>query len=188
MVKEHFFVVGFTHVMPWGHDHLLFIICLFFVQKTFSDLSLLSLCFTLAHSITLAAGYFKIIVIPPPVAEPLIALSIVVLAFFRMKGSAQMKFPFFSVFVFGLLHGSGFAGALNTELDKSYSWFAPLLMFNLGIEVAQFSLLACMFILFAVAFKKNESKMEKPSRIICGICAMVGMFLFVSRLIEFFFR
>jgi hypothetical protein len=45
-----------------------------------------------------------------------------------------------------------------------------------------------MFILFAVAFKKNESKMEKPSRIICGICAMVGMFLFVSRLIEFFFR
>lgn len=185
-MKEHFFITGFTHVIPWGYDHLLFIICLFFVQKSFKDLSLLSLSFTLAHSITLAAGYFKLILVPPPVTEPLIALSIVVLAYLRMKEGPSFKFPFITVFLFGLLHGSGFAGALSAELDRGYSWFAPLLLFNLGIEAAQFFILAFMYILFHEVMKKNEQEMQTITKIICGLCAAAGMFLFVSRLIETF--
>jgi hypothetical protein len=134
---------GFLHVLPLGLDHVLFVMGLFFYQWKWRPLLWQSLAFTMAHTTTLglaAAGWVRI---SGGWVEPLIALSLVVIAVenLRSKGAANYPLRLAVVFGFGLIHGLGFAGALAVWFKPGDGFLPALLSANLGVEVAQVSLL-----------------------------------------------
>jgi len=125
--------IGFEHILPLGLDHILFVVGLFLLSTQLRPLLLQITAFTLAHTVTLALGMLGIITIPGSIVEPIIAASIVYVAVenILMKGLSPWR-PFI-VFVFGLLHGLGFAGVL-TEFGIPSGQFLPALIgFNIGV-------------------------------------------------------
>jgi HupE / UreJ protein len=137
-----YLVFGFTHILPNGIDHVLFVLGLYLGARSFKSLLVLVTCFTLAHSITLGMASLNIIHLPGNIVEPLIAASIVWVGVenFFIKQTAAYRPAL--VFGFGLLHGLGFASALS-ELDLPQTNFLlALLSFNVGIELGQLSVIA----------------------------------------------
>ena len=112
---------GFVHVLPDGLDHVLFVIGLFLFSRKAKPLLLQVTAFTIAHTITIALASLNFIVISPSIVEPLIALSIALLAVenvLQRKFALVFSFRLATVFIFGLFHGLGFAGvsSLNPSL------------------------------------------------------------------------
>lgn len=139
--------LGFTHVM--GADHILFVLGLFLLVPNWRALMGQSLLFTLAHSITLALAVFGVVHVPGKIVENLIAVSI---AWVGIENLVVHKFGrqrMILVFCFGLLHGLGFASVLADKLGNipRDQLTGPLLGFNVGVELAQISVLALAFII-----------------------------------------
>jgi len=135
-----YFSLGTKHLLS-GVDHILFVIGLMFFVSGFPSLLKTITAFTVAHSITLAASTLKSIHLPQAPVEASIMLSILFLA---VEASAPnrsrtltARMPWLIAFVFGLLHGFGFAGALQDIGLPVGATAAALLLFNLGIEFGQ---------------------------------------------------
>lgn len=128
---------GIEHIWA-GADHLLFIFALVLGMQSFRALCRVTLTFTLAHSLTLALAATGIVTPPAALVEPLIAASI---AFVAFENATRRRSRTATVFAFGLIHGFGFAGALE-EVGLT-SWERPeaLALFNLGVELGQLGLL-----------------------------------------------
>ena len=131
-----FLALGVEHILI-GYDHILFLLALLVVGGSFWTAAGIITSFTVAHSITLALATFDLVQLPSSVVEPLIAASIVYVGFenlFRRRPSRRWLLTF----AFGLIHGLGFAAVLR-ELGVGVggSVVAPLLGFNLGVEVGQ---------------------------------------------------
>ena len=122
--------------------------------------------FTLAHSITLGLATFGYVSLPPPPVEALIALSILLIAAESIRirhnqHSLTTKWPWLVAFIFGLLHGFGFAGALKDIGLPQVDVPAALLFFNLGVELGQLFFITA--ILGTVAITKHLIKVPKPA-------------------------
>jgi hypothetical protein len=129
--------LGFTHIVPKGLDHVLFVVGLFLLSRRWRSLLWQVSAFTIAHSITLGLSMYGLVSLPSSVAEPLIALSIAYVAVENMILSELKAWRVALVFTFGLLHGMGFAGVL-TELGLPRGQFATALVgFNIGVEAGQ---------------------------------------------------
>jgi len=107
-----YMLIGFQHIIPLGFDHILFITCVFFLNTDLKKVIIQASMFTLAHSITLGLAMYGIIRPPANVVEPLIAISIVFLAIENMVSDKVKPWRLVMVFLFGMVHGMGFAGAL----------------------------------------------------------------------------
>ncbi len=147
---------GFIHVIPSGVDHLLFILGFCLCAKKLKHILYYSLLFTFAHSLSLAAMVSGLI--PPlgPWIEVIIALSILwvgIEALFNI--SKGRKTIAISLFIFGLIHGMGFAGALGSGLSSQH-FLLPLLGANLGIELAQILIMAGYALLFYLLRKRKN--------------------------------
>ena len=123
---------GFEHIIPKGLDHILFVLGLFFSCLQFRSLLLQVTAFTIAHSITLLLAGLGLIQIPGSIIEPLIALSIVWIAIENCISKEPSRWRFLVVFIFGLLHGIGFASVLNyygfakmTKCETQPIWWTP---------------------------------------------------------------
>ncbi len=138
-----FVVDGFWHILQ-GTDHLLFIACLVIPFRRLRPVVVMATAFTLAHSLTLAVsalGYAPKALWFVPCVELLIAASIVALALENMLGASTRR-RWVAAFVFGLVHGFGFAFALGESLQFAGSHLATaLLAFNVGVECGQLALL-----------------------------------------------
>jgi hydrogenase/urease accessory protein HupE len=144
-----FFVKGFLHVLPLGLDHILFVLGLFLLSRQWKPLLWQVTAFTLAHSVTLALAALNMVKAPSSVVEPIIAASIVAVAVENIFHPKYSVWRLLVVFGFGLIHGLGFAGALN-ELDLPRSAFTVgLVGFNFGVEGGQLAVIslamACTF-------------------------------------------
>ena len=146
-----FFRDGVHHILI-GYDHVLFLICLLLPavlrrrdggwqpvgtwrEAVWPMLGLVTM-FTIAHSMTLALASFKLITISPRVIEPAIAITIIVAALDNLHPLLRGRRKLFA-FLFGLIHGFGFASVLG-ELELPALGFASaLFQFNLGVEVGQ---------------------------------------------------
>lgn len=133
--------LGVLHIWT-GVDHLLFVAGLLLLVSRRSDLVKTITAFTLAHSITLAAASLRLVSVPAAPVEALIALSILYLGvelvhLRRGRAGLASHFPWLVAFVFGLLHGFGFAGALGEVGLPPHAIPAALLFFNVGIEIGQ---------------------------------------------------
>ena len=133
---------GFVHVVPLGMDHILFVLGLFLLSRHWKPLLLQVTAFTLAHTLTLGLAATGTVQVPASVVEPIIAGSIVAIALENIFYPRYTPWRLLVVFVFGLVHGLGFAGALS-QLDLPASaLLVGLLGFNLGVELGQLTVIA----------------------------------------------
>jgi hydrogenase/urease accessory protein HupE len=152
--------LGFEHLIL-GFDHILFIIALVLLIRTPLGLFKVVTSFTFAHSITLALATLGLVQLPQASVEAVIALSIVFLAVElikskEVKDTILLKYPWAITFVFGLLHGFGFAGALVEIGLPTRSAAAALFFFNVGIELGQLMIVGA--ILSAMALSRPLAK------------------------------
>ena len=141
-----YLALGFTHIVPKGLDHMLFVLGIFLLTRRLRSVLWQVSAFTIAHSITLGLSIYGVIAVPPSVVEPLIALSIAYVAIENLLMTELKPWRVGLVFAFGLLHGMGFAGALK-ELGLPRSEFVTaLLTFNLGVEAGQLTVIAAAFL------------------------------------------
>jgi hypothetical protein len=137
-----YLALGFVHILPRGLDHILFVLGLFLLRARLRPVLLQVTTFTVAHSLTLALSLYAVVSLPARVVEPLIALSIVYVAVENLRTRTLTPWRLALVFLFGLLHGLGFAGVL-TGLQLPRADFAvALLGFNLGVEAGQLTVIA----------------------------------------------
>jgi hypothetical protein len=130
--------VGFAHILPKGWDHVLFVTALSLgAGRNWRRLVLELSLFTAAHTLTLALGALDVVLVAPRVIEPLIAASIGYVAAENLLGRTAPRSRLLIVFVFGLVHGQGFAGALSQLALPSSALVSALLGFNLGVELGQ---------------------------------------------------
>ena len=120
---------GFGHVIPAGLDHILFVLGLFLLGRSWGPLLWQVSAFTLAHSATLALVTLGQVSASPKVVEPLIAASIALVAFENIWKPVYSLRRLLVVFAFGLVHGLGFAGGLNDLMATALGMraTAPLL-------------------------------------------------------------
>jgi hydrogenase/urease accessory protein HupE len=133
--------LGIEHIL-FGFDHLLFVLALVILVKTWSRVAITVTAFTIAHSITLAVATLGFVNVPGPPVEATIALSIMlvsveILNARRGKPSLTARLPWLVAFSFGLLHGFGFAGALAEVGLPQHAIPVALLFFNIGVEIGQ---------------------------------------------------
>ena len=139
--------LGFTHIVPNGLDHMLFVLGLFLLNPRWRAVLWQVSAFTIAHSITLGLSMYGLIGLPPTIVEPLIALSIIYVAVENLMRSELTPWRVGLVFAFGLLHGMGFAGVL-TELGLPRAEFmTALVAFNAGVEAGQLVVITTAFAL-----------------------------------------
>ena len=176
-----FVSVGFAHIIPMGLDHIVFVIGLFLLSQRLRPLLIQVTAFTLAHSITLALAMTGTVSAPGSIVEPLIAASIVFVAVENVMSDKLSRLRPIIVFLFGLLHGLGFAGAL-TEFGLAKGDFWPgLIGFNIGVELGQLAVIAICFALFGYWFRDKpwyRSRITIPASI---AIATLGTFWFVER-------
>lgn len=141
-------ILGVQHILT-GIDHLLFVASLLFLVGFRRRLIGTITAFTLAHSITLACSAFGWLTLRPPPVEASIAMSIVLVASeaLRQEASLARRVPALVSFLFGLVHGLGFAGALkDIGLPQSHLPLA-LLTFNVGVEIGQLLMVLLVYLL-----------------------------------------
>ncbi|MGY9049658.1 hypothetical protein P775_14855 [Puniceibacterium antarcticum] len=154
--------VGFDHILPKGLDHILFVLGLFFLSTHIAPLLWQVSAFTLAHTVTLALGAAGWVTVPGSIVEPLIAASIVFVAIENILSDGLSRWRPLVVFLFGLLHGLGFASVLG-DFGLPAGQFVPALIgFNLGVELGQLTVIALAFLLVFVALRVDEN--ETPPR------------------------
>ena len=140
-------ILGFEHIVPKGTDHILFVLGLFLLSVRLRPLLLQVTAFTLAHSITLGLTIYGAISLSPSVIEPLIALSIVAVGVENVFVKELKTRRVVIVFLFGLLHGMGFAGVLSGLGLPESDFLTALIFFNLGVEAGQLAVIATAFLL-----------------------------------------
>jgi hydrogenase/urease accessory protein HupE len=144
-VLRNYIVVGFEHILPKGLDHILFVVGVFLLTPAWRAIAIQVTLFTLAHSITLALSVNGVLSVSAAIVEPLIALSIVVVCVENYFTDRLTKWRIATVFIFGLLHGLGFARVLGAVGLDSENFVIALLGFNLGVEIGQLLIIAiCM--------------------------------------------
>lgn len=185
--------LGYQHIIPLGFDHILFVLSLFLLNPRLKPVLWQATAFTVAHSVTLGLAMYHVITPPARIVEPLIALSILYVALQNIfsanvkparPGVEQMTIgtqPSAAgvkpsrvgvVFLFGLVHGMGFASALGQLGLPQKSYLLSLVMFNAGVELGQITIILLAFLLLGKWFR------DKPwyrSRIVIPISVAIAL-------------
>jgi hydrogenase/urease accessory protein HupE len=166
-------VLGIEHILT-GVDHLLFVAGLLFLVGFRRRLVGTISAFTLAHSITLACSAFGWITLRPPPVEAAIAMSIVLVAgeSLRERDTLARRVPALVSFLFGLVHGLGFAGALKSiGLPQSHLPLA-LLCFNVGVEIGQLMMVLAAFAVVSLPVSRRWlGRARRPALYGIGVLA-----------------
>ncbi len=174
--------LGFTHILPLGLDHILFVLSLFLLNPKLKPILLQATAFTVAHTITLGLAMYQVIKPPTNIVEPIIALSILYVALENIFSSKLKASRIGIVFLFGLIHGMGFASVL-TELGlPKNAYFSSLIMFNIGVELGQITVILSAYFLLGKLFS-NKPYYRKCIVIPLSILiALVALYWTVERL------
>ena len=167
-----YLVTGFKHIVPLGFDHILFVLSLFLLSPKLKPVLWQATAFTVAHSITLGLAMFKVITPTPAIVEPIIAISIVYVALENIFSPRLKKSRVGVVFLFGLVHGMGFANALTTMGLPQNAYLTSLIMFNVGVELGQLTVILTAFFLFGKWFG-NKPYYRKYIVIPLSVCIVI---------------
>jgi hydrogenase/urease accessory protein HupE len=174
-----FLPIGVEHIL-FGFDHLLFLFALLLTVKTFGEIVKIVTSFTIAHSITLSLATLNIIQISPTIVEPLIALSIVFVGLENLF-KKQTEKRWILTYFFGLIHGFGFATALQEiGIGTGFGVAVPLLSFNLGVEIGQ---IAVVLLILPILWKLHKVSFYQNRIIPIGsvVVALAGFYWFIER-------
>jgi hypothetical protein len=155
-VIGYYIMLGFRHIIPEGFDHILFVTGLCLLGTSIKTILWQATAFTIAHSITLALSMKNIIITPGALVEPVIALSIMFVAVENLMVSALKPWRVVVVFFFGLIHGLGFASALNEIGLPPGKFYTSIISFNAGVELGQIVIISLVFSCLVFPFRKNS--------------------------------
>ncbi len=161
-----FLQMGFTHILPYGLDHVLFILSLFFCCRDFAALLAQVTLFTVAHSLSLgvaALGHWEA---PSRIIEVTIALSIALVAVQNIVRQKDGKgwTSYVLTFCFGLVHGLGFADAFRHAAGSASDFAMALVGFNVGVEAGQVVVVLAALSSWEDTGKKRGIAMRLPFR------------------------
>jgi hydrogenase/urease accessory protein HupE len=177
-----FIKLGIEHIWT-GFDHLLFLLALLVVCRSFRSIVAIVSCFTLAHSLTLAAATLDWVNFPARLVEPAIAASIVYVGAENLwRGGEEPRGRWLLTFVFGLVHGFGFASVLR-DLGVGAgagSVVMPLLTFNLGVEIGQI-VIAAVVLPIIWQLRKREQFVRRGVPFLSVAVGAAGMYWLLDR-------
>lgn len=172
-IAQAYTVLGIEHILT-GFDHLLFVFALLFLVNFNRRLVLALTAFTLAHSLTLALAALGWLTLRRPPVEAAIALSIVLVVgeALHQRPTLSRRWPALVAFLFGLVHGLGFAGALKAIGLPQHHLSVALLTFNAGVELGQLLVVAVAYPLYrAFASRPNFAIARVPALYVIGSVA-----------------
>ncbi|WP_432939732.1 HupE/UreJ family protein [Kribbella sp. CA-253562] len=196
-----FFRLGAEHLLT-GLDHILFLLALIAGSRRLREIVLAATSFTVAHSVTFVLAALGLVKVPASFVEPVIALSIAVVAGWHLWRLRQrglhageldtIRNGHFSldragwirlgvVFCFGLVHGLGFASALGIDAAWSWQLLWSLLVFNVGLEAVQLSLIVLVFPVLALLRRRTPVAGLWVTGALSAGVAVTGLVWFVQR-------
>ncbi len=137
--------------------------------------------FTVAHSITLALSMKSIIVAPGAVVEPIIALSILFVSIENLLLTELKPWRVLLVFMFGLVHGMGFADSLNEIGLPRNKFLISILSFNIGVELGQISIILAVFLFIVRPFEKRANYRKQVLYPLSVAIALIAFYWTVQR-------
>ncbi len=174
----HFVREGILHIFT-GYDHVAFIVTLILAVRSWRQLGWVVTSFTAAHSVTLALATLGIVTLPGRFVEPLIALSVLIVAVDAIA-RPQAKARTSMAFGFGLVHGLGLSNVLR-DLGLSGRELLPALLgFNVGVEIGQLVIVAPMFLL-VLRLRRNETAFARSRNVLCAAVAVAATIWLVLR-------
>ncbi|MEI2298826.1 HupE/UreJ family protein [Ensifer sp. MJa1] len=184
-----YFLLGVQHILL-GLDHLLFILALLLLIRRPRSLVETITAFTVAHSISLASAALGLVVAPQPLVEALVALSIVLVAseiVRRERGQEDLAstYPWIVAFLFGLLHGLGFGGALQEVGLPQRDVPLALLSFNLGVEAGQLLFVAAVLLAIASLRLLLDFHSQRPRLLMAYAIGSLSATWFIQRIAGF---
>ena len=180
-VAHTYVVLGIEHILS-GIDHLFFVISLLLLVGFRRQLLATITLFTVAHSLTLAASALGALTLRPPPVEAVIALSIVLVSAeaLSQKDTLTRQWPGVVAFVFGLIHGLGFAGAVKEiGLPEQHANMA-LLTFNVGVEAGQLAVIALAWLM--VLASRRFTWTTTARQVILYVIGSISVFWTLSRI------
>jgi hydrogenase/urease accessory protein HupE len=188
-VASTYTALGVRHILE-GVDHLLFVLALLLIVADLRRLAVTITAFTAAHSLTLAAATLGLVHVPQPPVEAAIALSIVFVAAEIVHGlqgrpGLTVRAPWVVAFVFGLLHGLGFAGALAEVGLPERAIPVALLFFNVGVELGQLLFVAGAWVMLLAVRRLPAPWPRGLVRASAYAIGSVAMFWVVERVAAF---
>lgn len=195
-----FFILGAEHLL-FGIDHILFLLALIVGSRRLREVILAATVFTLAHSVTFILASTGMATLPAAIVEPIIALSIAVVAAWHLwgmwrKNEVSQELTAKSgplgldragwirlgiVFLFGLIHGMGFASALGIDEPWSWALLGSLLIFNIGIEAVQIAIIAIVFPLLTLLRRRMPRAGIWAAGVLAVSVTVIGLFWFIQR-------
>lgn len=176
--------LGYQHILPLGFDHILFVLSLFLLSPQLKPVLWQATAFTIAHSVTLGLAMYNIIKLPPAIIEPLIALSIMYVALENIFSPRLKTSRIGVVFIFGLVHGLGFAGALGELGLPQNAYLLSLIMFNVGVELGQLTVILLAFFLLAKWFGKKPYYRKGIVIPLSALIALIALYWTIERLMS----
>lgn len=174
--------LGYQHILPLGIDHILFVLSLFLLNPKLKPVLMQATAFTVAHTVTLGLSMYQIINPPTAIVEPLIAISIVYVAVENIISPKLKPSRIGVVFLFGLIHGMGFASVLGQLGLPENAYLTSLLMFNVGVELGQITVIVSAYFLLAFWFG-NKPYYRKFIVIPLSSCiALIAIFWTIQRI------
>lgn len=186
-VARSYFVLGVIHILE-GYDHLLFVIALVLLIRQPMMVVKAATAFTLAHSITLVGSTLGLVGLAQAPVEALIALSIVFLAVEIVKcdpdhPNLAERAPWIVAFLFGLIHGFGFAGALREIGLPESDVPTALLTFNLGVEAGQLVIIAAVLAALKLLRRYAPKALDPATLTATYAIGITSSFWFIERLL-----
>ena len=186
-VASTYTIIGIEHIIL-GFDHLLFVLALVLLLKGGWLVAKTVTAFTIAHSVTLIGTTLGYLSLPSQPVEAVIALSIVFLAVEIVKAKPDdrrlsERYPWIVAFLFGLLHGFGFAGALAEIGLPQDDVPLALLTFNLGVEIGQLMIVAVGLAILALIRRFRDSWTEPTKTATAYGIGIIATYWFIERMI-----
>lgn len=180
-IVQQYLLLGYAHILPKGLDHILFVLGIFLLSPRLKTMLLQVTAFTVAHSLTLGLSIYGLVSLPARVVEPLIALSIAYVAIENLVTRELQPWRLALVFMFGLLHGLGFAGVLRELGLPREEFLTGLLTFNLGVEGGQLTVIATAMLLVRPFVQRGwyRHRVVIPAAL---VIAAIGIYWTITRL------
>lgn len=173
--------LGFTHILPLGLDHILFVLSIFLLNPKLKPVIWQATAFTVAHSITLGLAMNGLISPPTHIIEPIIALSIMFVAIENIITDQLKPSRIAVVFLFGLIHGMGFASVLSDLGMPQNRFFTSLIMFNVGVELGQITVILIAWFLVGKWFSQKPWYRKRIVIPVSAVIAAIGLYWTIER-------
>ena len=174
--------LGFTHIIPTGVDRISFVMGLCLLSTNIKTILWQATAFTFAHSVTLALSMKNIIMAPGAVVEPIIALSILFVAVENILLSKLKPWRILLVFLFGLIHGMGFASSLNEIGLPPGKFMTSIIAFNVGVELGQAAIIVAMFSLLIGPLRSKSWYRKRVVYTMSSAIAVIAFYWTVQRI------